>query len=292
MVPGHEITGSVAQVGAEVEKFKVGDLVGVGCFVDSCRTCFACKSNLESYCEKMIWTYNAKFEDGTPTFGGYSTQIVVDQNYVVRIPKNLPLDAAAPLMCAGITTYSPLRHWNAGPGKEVAIIGLGGLGHIAIKIAKAMQCTVTVISQSMKKKDDATRLGADNFFATDDPKTFEALKDKFDLILNTVSASMDINQFVKMLKVDGAFVALGVPEKSNCDVAMNPLVFGRKTIAGSLIGGVKETQEMLDFCGKHNITCDIELIPIQKVNEAYERILKSDVRYRFVIDAKSLCSSV
>jgi uncharacterized zinc-type alcohol dehydrogenase-like protein len=290
MVPGHEIVGVAKKVGEKVTMIKVGEPVGVGCFVDTCRSCECCKKDLDSYCNKKVLTYNSKFPDGTLTYGGYSDIIVVDENYVLRLPKNLPLDATAPLLCAGITMFSPLKHWNAGPGKKVAIMGLGGLGHIAVKIARAMGAEVTVLSQSMKKKDDAIKLGAHHYYATSEAATFEALKGKFDLILNTVSVDLDANLYMNLLAVDGSFVFLGVPEKQDVNLKVGALVFMRKTVSGSLIGGIKETQEMLDFCGKHNIVCDIELIPIQKVNEAYDRVVKSDVRYRFVIDMKTLPS--
>ncbi|MFB5649776.1 NAD(P)-dependent alcohol dehydrogenase [Leptospira wolffii] len=289
MVPGHEITGVVSKIGQGVTKFQVGDKVGVGCFVDSCRDCEQCKKGLEQFCEKgMSATYNGREQDRkTPTYGGYSSRIVVDENYVLRIPDNLPLDATAPLLCAGITLYSPLVHWKAGPGKKVAIIGLGGLGHMGVKIAHALGAEVTVLSQSNKKEADAKRLGADHFYATSDPKTFVKLRNRFDLIVNTVSMPMDWNQYLGLLNVDGTMVVVGIPE-NQVPIGAFSLIGGRRSLAGSLIGGIQETQEMLDFCGKHGITSDIELIPIQKVNEAYERVIKSDVRYRFVIDIESL----
>ncbi|PJZ50038.1 NAD(P)-dependent alcohol dehydrogenase [Leptospira saintgironsiae] len=289
MVPGHEITGVVSKVGSKVTKFKVGDKVGVGCFVDSCRECEHCKAGLEQFCETgMSATYNGREQDRkTPTYGGYSNKIVVDQNYVLRIPDNLPLDAAAPLLCAGITLYSPLAHWKAGPGKKVAIIGLGGLGHMGVKIAHALGAEVTVLSQSNKKEADAKRLGADHFYATSEKSTFSKLRGSFDLIINTVSMPLDWNAYLSLLRVDGSMVVVGVPEEQ-VPIGAFSLIGGRKSLAGSLIGGIAETQEMLDFCGKHNITSDIELIPIQKVNDAYERVVKSDVRYRFVIDIATL----
>lgn len=292
MVPGHEIAGVVTKVGAKVTKYKVGDKVGVGCFVDSCRTCENCHSGLEQFCaEGMTGTYNSVERDGkTPTQGGYSTKIVVDENYVLRIPDNLPLDKAAPLLCAGITTYSPLAHWGAGPGKKVAVIGLGGLGHMAVKLAHAMGAHVTVLSQSMKKAEDAKRLGAHAYYATSDASVFKTLTGKFDLIINSVSAQIDLSQYLGMLRVDGTMVLLGVPEEAMA-IHPFPLIMGRRRLAGSLIGGIKETQEMLDFCGKHNITCDVEVIPATKINEAYERVIKSDVRYRFVIDAATFTSA-
>lgn len=290
MVPGHEIAGIVTAVGESVTRFKAGDTVGVGCFVDSCRECKSCSEGLEQYCSKgMVATYNGLEKDGkTPTFGGYSSHIVVDENYVLRIPKSLSLDRAAPLLCAGITLYSPLSHWKAGPGKKVAIVGLGGLGHMGVKIAHAMGAEVTILSHSLKKKEDGLRMGADYFHATSDPKTFTELKNRFDLIINTVSADLDWNQYLSLLARDGTMVVVGIPENPPPPVAAFALIGGRRSLAGSLIGGIKETQEMLDFCGKHDIACDIELIPIQKVNEAYERVVKSDVRYRFVIDMKSI----
>jgi len=288
MVPGHEIVGVVKSVGSQVKKFKLGDRVGVGCFVDSCRVCTSCMEGLEQYCtDGMIGTYNSTENDGSPTYGGYSSQIVVDAKYVLHIPESIPMDAAAPLLCAGITTYSPLMHWKAGPGKKVAVIGLGGLGHMAVKIAHAMGAEVTVLSQSLKKESDGKRLGADHFFATSDPSTFTKLAGTFDLILNSVSASVDVNAYLNLLKRDGSMVLLGVPDKP-AEVGAFGLIGGRRSLAGSLIGGIKETQEMLDFCAKHGIASDIELIPIQKINEAYERMIKGDVRYRFVIDLKSL----
>lgn len=289
MVPGHEIVGTVSQVGSEVKNYKVGETVGVGCFVDSCRKCDSCHEGLEQYCSKgMTGTYNSRTRDGKEaTQGGYSTKIVVDENYVLKIPKNLPLDAAAPLLCAGITLYSPLKHWNAGPGKRVAILGLGGLGHMGVKLAHALGADVSVLSHSMKKEPDAKRLGADHFYDTSDPKTFEQLSNHFDLIICTVSAKMDWNQYLNLLKRDGTMVVVGVPAE-NIPLGAFSLISGRRSLAGSLIGGIKETQEMLDFCGKHNIVSDIELIPAEKINEAYERVLKSDVRYRFVIDIASL----
>ena len=288
MVPGHEIAGVVTAVGGRVTKHKVGDKVGVGCFVDTCRTCDPCKSGLEQYCVQVpVWTYNARDKEGAPTYGGYSDKIVVNENYVLRIPDNLPLDAAAPLLCAGITPYSPLRHWHAGPGKKVAIIGMGGLGHMGVKMGHAMGAEVTVLSHSLKKRDDSKRLGADHFYATSDPDTFKKLQGSFDLIINTVSAQMDWNPFLFLLKVDGAMVVVGLPAKP-VPIQVFPLILGRRSLAGSNIGGIPENQEMLNFCAEHKFACDIEVIPIQKVNEAYERVLKSDVRYRFVIDMASL----
>ncbi|MEU6590273.1 NAD(P)-dependent alcohol dehydrogenase [Streptomyces sp. NPDC046881] len=288
MVPGHEIAGVVSEVGSGVTKFQVGDRVGVGCMVDSCRECENCLRGEEQYCLKgMVGTYNAVGKDGEPTYGGYSEKIVVDENYVVRIPDGLSLDVAAPLLCAGITTYSPLHHWNAGPGKKVAVVGLGGLGHMAVKIAHAMGAEVTVLSQSLRKKDDGLKLGADHYHATSDPKTFEELAGTFDLIVSTVSAPMDFGALLSLLKVDGALVNVGAPEEP---IALNlfSVIGGRKTLAGSMIGGIRETQEMLDFCAEHGIGAEIELISAAEVNEAYERVLASDVRYRFVIDTATI----
>ena len=288
MVPGHEIVGVVKQVGPKVTKYKIGDKVGVGCFVDSCRQCHYCKTGLNQYCAKgIVLTYNSKEYDGALTYGGYSDKIVVNENYVLRIPDNLPLDAAAPLLCAGITLYSPLKHWNAGPGKKVAIVGLGGLGHMGVKLSHALGAETTVLSQSLKKQEDGKRLGADHFYATSDPETFKKLARHFDLIINTVSAGIDWNQYLNLLEIDGSMVNVGAPEQP-VPVGAFPLIIGRRSLAGSAIGGIPETQEMLDFCGKHNIVSDIEITPIQKVNEAYDRIQKSDVRYRFVIDLASL----
>lgn len=289
MVPGHEIAGIVSQVGTNVSHYKVGERVGVGCFVDSCRKCSSCYDGLEQYCiEGCTLTYNGVQRDGkTPTQGGYSNKIVVNENYVLSIPDDLPLPRAAPLMCAGITLYSPLMHWNAGPGKRVAIIGLGGLGHMGVKIAHALGAEVTVLSHSLNKQEDGRRMGADHFFATSDPKTFEKLKGNFDIIINTVSVELDMNNFLNLLRLDGTMVIVGLPEKELSFGAFS-LTNARRCLAGSVIGGIQETQEMLEFCNKHNIYCDIELTPIQKVNEAYQRVVNSDVKYRFVIDMKSL----
>ncbi|MGA7674588.1 MAG: NAD(P)-dependent alcohol dehydrogenase [Rhizomicrobium sp.] len=289
MVPGHEIVGVVTRVGSHVGKFKVGDKVGVGCLVDSCRICDHCRDDLEQYCTGgFSATYSGHEQDGkTVTQGGYSDKIVVDENYVLRVPDNLPLDAAAPLLCAGITLYSPLKHWKAGPGKNVAIVGLGGLGHMGVKIAHALGAEVTVLSHSLKKQADGKRLGADHFFATSDPQTFAKLAGSFDLIVCTVGTGIDWNQYLGLLKLDGTMVVVGAPPEQ-VPLGAFALIGMRRNLAGSMIGGIKETQEMLDFCGKHDIACDIELIPIQKVNEAYDRVVKSDVRYRFVIDMASL----
>jgi len=290
VVPGHEIAGIVTEVGSEVTKFKVGDRVGVGCFVDSCRECDSCRAGLEQYCTGpggMIGTYNAVGKDGEPTQGGYSGAIVVDENYVLRIPDSVPLDAAAPLLCAGITTYSPLRHWKAGPGTRVAVIGLGGLGHMAVKLAAAMGAHVTVLSQSLKKMEDGLRLGADQYFATSDRDTFTKLAGSFDLIINTVSANLDLNAYMGLLAVDGTLVQVGMPEHP-MQLAAAPMVVKRRSISGSMIGGIAETQEMLDFCAAHGVQPEIEVITPDYINEAYERVLASDVRYRFVIDTASL----
>ncbi|MDH6197154.1 putative zinc-type alcohol dehydrogenase-like protein [Mycobacterium frederiksbergense] len=289
VVAGHEIAGVVTEVGSEVTKYKVGDHVGVGCFVDSCRECDNCKAGLQQYCTGggMIGTYNSVGRDGTPTYGGYSGAIVVDEQYVLRIPDGMPLDAAAPLLCAGITTYSPLRHWNAGPGKKVAVIGLGGLGHVAVKLANAMGADVTVLSQSLKKMEDGLRLGASAYHATSDPDTFRQLAGSFDLILNTVSANLDLGAYLNLLKVDGTLVELGAPENPLV-VPFFPLGAMRRNLSGSMIGGIPETQEMLDFCAEHGVLPEIEVIAPEYINEAYERVLASDVRYRFVIDTASL----
>jgi uncharacterized zinc-type alcohol dehydrogenase-like protein len=288
MVPGHEIAGIVSEVGSAVTKFKVGDRVGVGCLVDSCRECDNCKAGLEQYCTGGgVGTYNSVGKDGEPTYGGYSEKIVVDENYTLRIPDGISLDVAAPLLCAGITTYSPLKHWNAGPGKKVAVLGMGGLGHMGVKIAHALGAEVTVLSQSLRKKDDGLRLGADHYYATSDPETFKELRGTFDLILSTVSAPLDLDAYLALLRTDGAFVNVGAPEEP---VRLNlfSVIGGRKTLAGSGIGGIQETQEMLDFCAEHGFGAEIELIDATEINEAYERVLASDVRYRFVIDAATI----
>lgn len=291
MVPGHEIAGKVVAVGSGVKNFKVGDTVGVGCMVDSCGKCEPCRAGLQQYCEKgCVWTYNSREYDGTPTMGGYSERVVVDEKFVVKIPSNLSLAGAAPLLCAGITMYSPLKHWNAGPKSRVAILGLGGLGHMGVKLAHAMGAEVTVLSHSARKEQDARRLGADHFHATSDPQTFKKLAGSFDLILNTVSAEMDWNAYLSLLRLNGSMVVVGLPGV-NASIAPFALLQNRRSLAGSMIGGIPETQEMLDFCGEHKIECDIEQIPVQQVNEAYERVLKSDVRYRFVIDMASLKAS-
>ncbi|CQR62200.1 NAD(P)-dependent alcohol dehydrogenase [Streptomyces leeuwenhoekii] len=288
MVPGHEIAGIVTEVGSAVTRFEVGDRVGVGCMVDSCRECENCKAGQEQYCvQGNVPTYNGIGRDGEPTHGGYSQKIVVDENYVVRIPEGLPLDAAAPLLCAGITLYSPLKRFGAGPGKKVAIVGLGGLGHMGVKIAHALGAEVTVLSQSLRKKDDGLKLGADHYHATSDPKTFEELAGTFDLIVSTVSAPLDFGAYLSLLKTHGTLANVGAPEEP---VSLNlfSVIGGGKSLAGSMIGGIAETQEMLDFCAAHGIGAEIELIAASEINEAYERVLASDVRYRFVIDTATI----
>jgi uncharacterized zinc-type alcohol dehydrogenase-like protein len=289
MVPGHEITGIVEKVGVGVTRFKPGDRVGVGCMVDSCKECDSCKDGLEQYCEKRnVLTYNDLELDGkTPTYGGYSKHITVHERFVVRIPNELSLDKAAPLLCAGITTYSPLAHWKAGRGKSVAVVGLGGLGHMAVKIANAMGARVTAISRSLSKKADAEAMGAKEYLASSDPSACENAQGRFDLIINTVSSAADMNTYLGMLKRDGVMVLVGAPGEA-LPVSPFSLIPKRRSLAGSTIGGMRETQEMLDFCAKHMLGADIELIPIAEINEAYERLLKSDVRYRFVIDIGSL----
>jgi len=288
-VPGHEIVGKIIRVGDHVTKFKAGDTVGVGCIVDSCRECQYCQEGLEQYCEPgMTGTYNSpdKYLD-TPTFGGYSESVVVDENYVLRIPENLDLAATAPLLCAGITTYSPLRHWNVGPGQKVGIVGIGGLGHMGIKIAKAMGAHVVAFTTSESKFAEAKRLGADEVVLSKDKEQMAAYRGKLNFILDAVSAEHDINAFISLLRVDGSLALVGAPENP-LPVAAFSLIAGRKSFAGSMIGGIAETQEMLDFCGEHNIVADIEMIDIQEINEAYERMIKGDVKYRFVIDLASI----
>lgn len=288
MVPGHEIAGVVAEVGSGVTKFQVGDRVGVGCMVDSCRECENCLAGQEQHCTRgNIGTYNAIGRDGEPTYGGYSESVVVDENYTVRIPDGLALDVAAPLLCAGITTYSPLKQWGAGPGKKVAVIGLGGLGHMAVKIAHALGAEVTVLSQSLRKKDDGLKLGADHYYATSDDQTFKELAGTFDIIISTVSAPLDFSAYLRLLKTHGALVNVGAPEEP-VSVNLFSLIFGNKVLAGSAIGGIAETQEMLDFCAEHNLGAEIELIRAEQINEAYDRVLSSDVRYRFVIDTATI----
>jgi uncharacterized zinc-type alcohol dehydrogenase-like protein len=288
VVPGHEIVGLVTEVGTDVTTHRVGDRVGVGCMVDSCGECANCRSGDEQYClVGMVPTYAGTDRDGTTTQGGYSTHVVVDAGFVLRVPEGIDPAAAAPLLCAGITTYSPLRRWDAGPGRRVAVVGLGGLGHLAVKLAHAMGAEVTVLSQSLKKQEDALRLGADDYFATSDPDTFPRLAGRFDLVLNTVSAPIDVDAYLSLLAVDGALVNVGAPAEPLSLNAMS-LIGGRRTFAGSMIGGIAATQEMLDFCAEHGIAAEVEVIPADRVNEAYERVLASDVRYRFVIDAATL----
>ncbi|NTI48920.1 NAD(P)-dependent alcohol dehydrogenase [Agrobacterium rhizogenes] len=288
MVPGHEVAGIVTAVGSKVTKFKVGDRVGVGCFVNSCTTCATRDLDYEHYMPGLVQTYNDVEADGeTPTYGGYSDSIVVKEGYVLSFPDNIPLDAGAPLLCAGITLYSPLRHWKAGPGKKIAVVGMGGLGHMGVKLAHAMGADVTVLSQTLSKKEDGFKLGADHYYATSDAETFTKLAGSFDLILNTVGTAIDWNAYLNLLKYDGSMVLLGVPEHA-VPVHAFSIIPGRRSLSGSMIGSIKETQEMLDFCSEHNIVSEIELINIDKINEAYERVLKSDVRYRFVIDIASL----
>jgi uncharacterized zinc-type alcohol dehydrogenase-like protein len=288
VVPGHEIVGTVTEVGPDVSTHRVGDRVGVGCMVNSCGQCDNCRNGDEQYCrEGMVGTYAATDRDGTTTQGGYSTHVVVDAGYVLSVPEGLDPAAATPLLCAGITTYSPLRHWKAGPGTKVAVVGLGGLGHMAVKIAHAMGAEVTVLSQSLKKQEDGLRLGADHYFATSDPDTFEALAESFDLVINTVSAKIDVNAYLGLLAVNGTLVNVGAPPEP-LPVNAFSLIGGRRSFAGSMIGGIAETQEMLDFCAEHGIVSEVEVIRADQVNEAYERVLASDVRYRFVIDASTL----
>ena len=288
LAPGHEIAGIVTEVGSAVTRHAVGDRVGVGCMVNSCGECANCQAGEEQYClAGNTGTYGAVDRDGTITQGGYSTHVVVTETFVVSIPEGIGLDVAAPLLCAGITTYSPLHHWGAGPGKKVAVVGLGGLGHMAVKIAHAMGAEVTVLSQSLKKQEDGLRLGADHYYATSDENTFTDLAGSFDLIINTVSASIDINAHLQLLRLDGALVNVGAPAEP-LPVQAFSLIMGRRSFAGSMIGGIRETQEMLNFCAEHGIGSEIEVIPASKINDAYERVLASDVRYRFVIDTATI----
>jgi alcohol dehydrogenase (NADP+) len=290
VVPGHEIVGRVAEVGTGVTKYKVGELVGVGCLVDSCRTCPSCAEGLEQYCENgFVGTYNgADKQTGDITYGGYATQLVVDEAFVLSIPENLDAAAAAPLLCAGITTYSPLRTWGAGPGKKVGIVGLGGLGHMGVKLAHAMGAHVVLFTTSPSKIEDGKRLGADEVVISKDPEQMAKHLNSFDLIVNTVAAQHDLNPFIELLRRDGTMALVGAPEHDHPSPQVFNLILKRRRLAGSLIGGIAETQEMLDFCGKHGITSDIEMIKMQDINNAYERMLKSDVKYRFVIDLDSL----
>jgi uncharacterized zinc-type alcohol dehydrogenase-like protein len=284
LVPGHEISGTVEEVGTEVGGYAAGDRVGVGCMVDSCRECVNCRAGNEQYCLKgMTGTYNSIGKDGRSTDGGYSTHIVVDENYVVRIPEGIELDVAAPLLCAGITLYSPLKHWGAGPGKRVAIVGMGGLGHMGVKIAHALGAEVTVLSQSLSKQDDGRRYGADHYYATSDDATFKQLAGSFDLIINTVSATLPMGQYLSLLALDGTMVNVGAPPEP-LEVPAFALLGMRRSWAGSAIGGIRETQEMLDFCAEHGLGAEIETISAGQIDDAYDRVVDSDVRYRFVID--------
>ena len=289
MVPGHEIVGRVSKVGSSVTHFKTGDLAGVGCFVDSCRHCDNCKDGLEQYCENgMVGTYNAYEKDGkTPTYGGYSSQIVVDEQYTLHLASNLSLDRVGPLLCAGITTYSPIMHWKMGKGHRVGVLGLGGLGHMAVKFAVSLGSEVTVLSTSKGKEADAKKLGAHHFAVTKDEAVVKSLRGHFDFIIDTVSAPHDMNMYLKLLRTNGALVLVGIPPGM---LSVHPfsVIAGRKILTGSSIGGIKETQEMLDYCAKHNIMSDVEVININYINTAYDRILKSDVKYRFVIDMATL----
>jgi uncharacterized zinc-type alcohol dehydrogenase-like protein len=289
MVPGHEIVGRVARVGSKVTAFQPGDIAGVGVFVGSCGSCVNCKAGQEQYCQvHLVPTYNGTELDGnTPTYGGYSSQIVVNQKYVLHIPANLALPNAAPLLCAGITTYSPLRRFHAGPGKRVGVVGLGGLGHMAVKLAAAMGADVTVFSTSKAKEKDAQRLGAKHFVVTRHPAALEPLANQFDLILDTVSAPHDLNRYLALLGRESVLALVGLPEKP-LEVSAMDLITNGRMLAGSMIGNIPQTQEMLNFCGQHNIGAEVEVIPIQQINQAYERTIRGDVRYRFVIDMKSL----
>lgn len=285
LAPGHEIAGIVAAIGDAVTKHAVGDRVGVGCLVNSCGECRSCLRGQEQFCRNgAVFTYGSVDRDGTVTQGGYSQQVVVTERFAVRIPDEIPLDRAAPLLCAGITTYSPLRNWNVGPGTRVAVVGMGGLGHMGVQIAHALGAEVTVLSQTLSKKDDGIRLGADHYFATSDPATFAELRGSFDVILNTVSAVIDLRSYLSLLDVGGAMVCVGAPGEP-LEVGVMSLIGGNRILAGSNIGGIAQTQEMLDFCAEHGIAAEIEVIPASEINAAYERVLASDVRYRFVIDA-------
>ncbi|TDK44245.1 NAD(P)-dependent alcohol dehydrogenase [Algoriphagus formosus] len=289
VVPGHEIVGKVTAIGSDVKNHKVGDTVGVGCMVDSCGTCGNCEEDLEQFCEKgMSGTYSSYLQDKkTVTYGGYSTSIVVTEKFVLKVSDKLPLEGVAPLLCAGITTYSPLRHWKVKKGDKVAVVGLGGLGHMAVKLASAMGAEVTMLSRSPEKAKDADKLGAHHFELTTDLENMKRLKGTYDLIIDTVSASHDYSAYLNLLRTDGVMVLLGVPPTPE-QIHATSLIFGRKSLAGSLIGGIKETQEMLDFCAEHGIVSDVEIIPMDKINEAYESTIAGDVHYRFVIDMASL----
>jgi alcohol dehydrogenase (NADP+) len=287
LAPGHEIAGIVTEVGTEVTRYGVGDRVGVGCKVRSCGECAQCRAGEEQFCQvASVDTYNSIDADGTVTQGGYSTHIVVDEHFVLRVPDGLELDVAAPLLCAGITTWAPLTRYGAGPGSKVAVIGLGGLGHMAVKLAHAMGAAVTVLSQSLKKQEDGLRLGATHYYATSDDETFETLQGTFDLIINTVSAPLDFDRYLGLLTIGGTLANVGAPADP-IPVQMFSLIMGRKSLAGSMIGGIPATQEMLDFCAEHRLGAEIEVIPASKINEAFERVLGSDIRYRFVIDAST-----
>jgi uncharacterized zinc-type alcohol dehydrogenase-like protein len=287
LVPGHEIAGVVEDVGSDVTRYAVGDRVGVGCMVDSCRECANCKAGQEQYCLKgMTGTYNSIGKDGRSTDGGYSTHIVVDENYVLGIPEGIDLDVAAPLLCAGITLYSPLKHWGAGPGKRVAIVGMGGLGHMGVKIAHALGAEVTVLSQTLSKQADGLALGADHYYATSDKATFKELSESFDLIVNTVSAPLSMGRYLSLLALDGTLVNVGAPPEP-LEVPAFALILRRRSWAGSNIGGIRETQEMLDFCAAHGLGAEIETISAAQIDEAYDRVVSSDVRYRFVIDTST-----
>jgi alcohol dehydrogenase (NADP+) len=288
VVPGHEIVGTVTEVGSDVTRHQVGDRVGVGCMVNSCGECTSCRNGDEQYClDGAVMTYAATDRDGTTTQGGYSTHVVVDADFVLSVPEGIDSAEAAPLLCAGITTYAPLRKWKAGPGRKVAVVGLGGLGHMAVKIAHAMGAEVTVLSQSLKKQEDGLRLGATDYFATSDPETFEHLAGRFDLVLNTVSASIDLDAYLGLLAVDGTLVNVGAPS-APLSVNVFSLLSNRRSFAGSMIGGIALTQEMLDFCAEHHLGAEVEVIGADRINDAYERVEASDVRYRFVIDTSTL----
>ena len=290
MVPGHEIVGTVEQVGQEVKNFTIGDAVGIGCFVDSCRTCPPCIKGNEQYCETgMTFTYNGLDKEGRPTYGGYSTRIVVDQAYVLRIPAGLAMEGVAPLLCAGITTYSPLRQWGVGKGHALAVVGLGGLGHMAVKIGRALGANVTVLSRSETKQDDAKRLGASDFAATSNEGTLTRLARTFDFVIDTISAPHDMDAYLELLKTDGTYILVGAPPEALA-VSGFSLILRRRRLVGSLIGGIRETQEMLNFCADHGLTSDVEVIPISQINEAYERVILGDVKFRFVIDMSSLAT--
>lgn len=287
LVPGHEIVGVVKRVGVNVKNHKEGDIVGVGCMVNSCGDCAPCKNHTEQFCNKCIFTYNSVDVDGTTTKGGYSDNIVVNEKFVLKVPKNLKLEEVAPLLCAGITTYSPLKHWKISKNHTVGVVGLGGLGHMAVKFARAMGAHVVVFTTSLNKKDDALKMGAHEVVHTKNADEFKKHMNTCDFIIDTVSAPHDLSAYMSLLKIDGTLCMVGVSPSPH-EISSTTLIFGRKSLSGSLIGGIAETQEMLDFCGKNNISCEIEMIPIQKINDAYERVLKSDVKYRFVIDMASL----